>query len=141
MYGRVTLYRAPTTVADAEEIADWLRERLDADVAVRERFLDAHRTDDGPDTDELAEQFADARVLSPSERETGNTMLGVRRYEERALDHPERAGGVLYDGLSLQRALNAAIPASERALDHLHVALLDRAIGTWGHRKSEIFEM
>jgi hypothetical protein len=133
MDGTITLYRAPTTVADAEEIADWLRERLDADVTVRERFLDAHCTDgDTPDTEELAERFAEARVLSPHERETGNTMLGIRRYEERALDHPERAGGVLYDGLGVQRALNAAIPESERPLDHLHVALLDRAIGTWG---------
>ncbi|WP_135851928.1 DUF7001 family protein [Halorussus salinus] len=134
MAGKITLYRAPTTVADAEEIADWLRERLAADVAVRERFLDAHRSDDGgaPSTEELAEQFAEARVSSPYERETGNTMLGIRRYEERTLDHPERAGGVLYDGVGVQRALNAAIPESERPLDHLHVALLDRAIGTWG---------
>ncbi|UPV72961.1 hypothetical protein M0R89_10415 [Halorussus limi] len=122
----VTLYRTPTTAADADEIADWLRDRIDESVAVRDRFLDEHRTD------ELPERFAEARVLSPFERETGNAMLGVVRYEERALDHPERAGGVLYDGAALQRALNPAIPDGERALDHLHVALLDRAVGTWG---------
>lgn len=31
-------------------------------------------------------------MLSPYERETGNTMVGIVRYEERALDSPERAG-------------------------------------------------
>jgi hypothetical protein len=126
MTKRVTLYRVPTTEADADEIADWLDDRIDADVLVEDRFLDVHRTDD------LPEQFAEARVLSPYERETGNTMLGIVRYEERALHHPEREGGVLYDGQSVQRALNASLPADERNLDHLHVALLDRAIGTWG---------
>jgi hypothetical protein len=128
---QVTLYRAPTTVADAEEIAEWLRERVESEVTVRDRFLDVHR-DDETDTEGLAERFADARVLSPYERDTGNAILGVVRYEERALDHPERAGGVLYDGVALQRALNAAIPDEERSLDRLHVPLLDRAVGTWG---------
>ncbi|WP_137283704.1 DUF7001 family protein [Halorussus salinisoli] len=126
----VSLYRAPTTEADADEIADWLRERLDRaggrEVEVRDRFLDAHRTE------ELPEQFADSRVLSPYERETGNTMLGIVRYEERVLENPERAGGVLYDGVAVQRALNEAIPEPERSLDRLHVVLLDRAVGTWG---------
>ncbi|NHN57735.1 MULTISPECIES: DUF6775 family putative metallopeptidase [Halorussus] len=134
MVETVTLYRAPTTVADADEIGDWLRERLawgegnDAgiDVEVRDRFLDVHRNE------KLPEQFAEARVLSPHERETGNSMLGIVRYEERALEHPDRAGGVLYDGVAVQRALNAAVPGGERSLDHLHVALLDRAVGTWG---------
>ena len=132
MVETVTLYRAPTTVADAEEIADWLRDRLpggddgDPRVRVRDRFLDVHRNE------ELPERFAEARVLSPHERETGNSMLGIVRYEERALDHPERAGGVLYDGVAVQRTLNAAVPERERRLDHLHVALLDRAVGTWG---------
>ena len=126
MVDRVTLYRAPTTVADVDAIADWLRERIDASVSVRDRFLEVHRTDD------LAERFAQARVLSPYDRETGNTMLGTIRYEERALEHPEREGGVLYDGLAVRRALNAAIPDDELGLEHAHVAVLDRAIGTWG---------
>jgi hypothetical protein len=125
---RVSVYRVPTTVADVDAIADWLRERLDdaVSVEVRERFLDVHRSDD------LAEAFAAARVVDPYERETGNTMLGIVRYEERALEQPEREGGVLYDGLALQRALNRALPDGERELSHAHVALLDRAIGTWG---------
>ncbi|WP_276300242.1 DUF7001 family protein [Halorussus lipolyticus] len=123
---KVTLYRAPTTEANADDIADWLRDRITGEVAVSDRFLDVHRND------ALPEQFADSRVLSPYERETGNTMLGIVRYEERALDSPEREGGVLYDGVAVQRALNAAIPEAERTLDHLHVVLLDRAIGTWG---------
>ena len=123
---RVFLYRAPTTVADAEDIADWLGERVDAEIGVRERFLDRARDDD------LPRDFAEARVLSPYERETGNAMLGIVRYEERALEHPERAGGVIYDGLALQRALNARLPGDERSLDTLHVALLDRVLGTWG---------
>jgi hypothetical protein len=59
-------------------------------------------------------------------------MLGIVRYEDRALEHPERAGGVLYDGPAVQRASNARLPHDERQLDHLHVALLDRALGTWG---------
>jgi len=133
----VSLYRSPTTETDADEIADWLRDRIgesdgkgDVEVIVRDRFLDVHR-DDG-ETSELPERFAEARVLSPYERETGNTMLGIVRYEERVLDHPEREGGVLYDGVTIQRALNAAIPEDERTLDHLHVPLLDRAVGTWG---------
>ncbi|WP_207588467.1 DUF7001 family protein [Halomontanus rarus] len=126
MIERVILYRAPTTVADVDEIADWLRDRLEATVTVRDRFLDVHRTD------ELAERFAEARVLSPHDPETGNTMLGTIRYEERALENPERGGGVLYDGGQIQRALNVALPEDERGLETLHVAVLDRAVGTWG---------
>lgn len=126
MVERVTLYRAPTTAADADAIATWLRERVDADVTVRDRFLDHHADDD------LAEAFARARVLDPYERETGNEMLGIVRYEERAIDHPERAGGVIYDGQQVQHALGARLPTDERSLDHLHVPLLDRVLGTWG---------
>jgi hypothetical protein len=126
MVDRVTLYRAPTTEADADVIADWLRERIDAGVTVRDRFL-AEYTDD-----DLPESFAETRVLSPYERETGNTMLGIVRYEERALEHPERAGGVIYDGLAVQERLRERLPDDERRLDHLHVPLLDRVLGTWG---------
>ncbi len=123
---RVSLYGAPTTVADAPALADWLAGHVDAAVAVRGRLLDRVRDADLPG------DFAAARVRSPHERETGTPMLGVVRYEERALDRPERAGGVIYDGLALQRALNARLPADERRLESLHVALLDRVIGTWG---------
>ncbi len=126
MVERVVCYRAPSTVADVDAVAEWLDERVDAAVAVRDRFLEVHRTDD------LAERFAEARVPSPYERETGNTMLGTIRYEERALEDPEREGGVLYDGVAVQRALNAALPPAERGLETLHVPVLDRAIGTWG---------
>ncbi|ACV46175.1 MULTISPECIES: DUF7001 family protein [Halomicrobium] len=126
MVERVTLYRAPTTVADVDAIADWLAARIEAGVEVRDRFLDLYADD------ELADAFAAARVLSPYERETGNTMLGIVRYEQRALDHPERAGGVIYDGLQVQRSLGERLPADERGLDHLHVPVLDRVLGTWG---------
>jgi hypothetical protein len=126
MVGTVTLYRAPTTEADADAIAGWLRDRVDAKVGVRDRFLPLYADD------ELPEAFAAARVLDPYDRETGNTMLGIVRYEERALDHPERAGGVIYDGLAVQDALRRRLPADERGLDHLHVPLLDRVLGTWG---------
>ena len=126
MVDEVTLYRAPTTVADVDAIGDWLAERVDATVTVRERFLSEY----GDET--LAEAFAEARVLDPYDPETGNTMLGIVRYEERALEHPERAGGVIYDGLAVQQALHDRLPAAERGLDHLHVPLLDRVIGTWG---------
>jgi hypothetical protein len=124
MVERVTLYRAPTTVADVEAVADWLDDRLAASVGVRDRFL--------ADADGLAEPFAAARVRSPTDRETGNTMLGVVRYEERAIEHPERAGGVLYDGLAVQRALNGHLDHGERGLEHAHLVFLDRALATWG---------
>jgi hypothetical protein len=123
---RVTLYRAPTTVVDAEAIASWLDDRVDATVRVRDRFLNRHGDES------LAREFARARVRSPYDRDTGNEMLGIVRYEERALDDPTRAGGVLYDGLAVQRACNERLPAGERDLAHLHVPLLDRAVATWG---------
>ncbi|ARS88899.1 DUF7001 family protein [Natrarchaeobaculum aegyptiacum] len=123
---RVVCYRAPSTVVDVDAVADWLEPRIDPAIEVQDRFLEVHRTDD------LPERFAEARVLSPYDRRTGNTMLGTVRYEERALEHPEREGGVLYDGIQVQRALNAALPAEERGLETLHVVVLDRAIGTWG---------
>ncbi|ELY43349.1 DUF7001 family protein [Natronorubrum sulfidifaciens] len=126
MVDSVVLYRAPTNVVDVDELGAWLEARIDASVTVRDRFLESHRTDD------LAERFAEARVTSPYERETGNTMLGTIRYEERALEQPEREGGVLYDGMQIQRALNSALPATERGLETLHVPILDRALGTWG---------
>jgi len=126
MVDRVTLYRAPTTEADADAVAEWLRERVDADVSVRDRFCSLFADED------LAEEFAEARVLSAYDRETGNTMLGIVRYEERAIDTPERGGGVIYDGLAVQESLGRCIPEDERGLDHLHVPLLDRVVGTWG---------
>ncbi len=127
MVERVSLYRPPdSSGADADEIAEWLRGRIDATVEVRERFLARWRTDS------LPEQFAETRVLDPYDRDTGNTMLGIVRYEERALADPAREGGVLYDGVAVQRALNAALPDDEAPLDHVHVVLLDRALGTWG---------
>ncbi|MFB6192100.1 MAG: DUF6775 family putative metallopeptidase [Haloarculaceae archaeon] len=128
MVERVTLYRAPTTEADADAIADWLRGRVGDGVAVdvRDRFLSLYADET------LAEDFARARVLSPYDRETGNEMLGIVRYEERALENPERAGGVIYDGLAVQSALGERLPDGESGLDHLHVPLLDRVVGTWG---------
>jgi hypothetical protein len=126
MVEQVTLYRAPTTNADADAVADWLDDRVEASVDVRDRFLSLYADDD------LPTGIAETRVLSPHDPETGNTMTGIVRYEERALDHPERAGGVVYDGLGLQRRLGSRLPDDERGLDHLHVALLDRVIGTWG---------
>jgi hypothetical protein len=137
MVEQVTLYRAPTTRADADAIADWLRQRIDATVAVRDRFLSLYGDSDsgsgapgagGP----LPEGFADARVLDPYEPETGNRMLGIVRYEDRALEDPERAGGVIYDGQQVQELLGPRVPPDERSLDHLHVVLLDRVLGTWG---------
>jgi len=132
MVEQVTLYRAPTTVADADAIADWLDARVDADVTVRERFLSRYGLADGDPKTDLAEAFARARVLSPYEPETGNTMVGIVRYEERAIANPDRAGGVIYDGLQVQAILGDLLPDSERGLDHLHVPLLDRVVGTWG---------
>ena len=126
MVEEVTIYSAPTTEADAAEIAAWVDERTDAEVGIRERFTSLHVDDN------LAEEFARARVLSPYERETGNTMTGIVRYEKRALENPARAGGVIYDGLAVQRILGERIPADERGLDHLHVVLTSRVLGTWG---------
>jgi len=126
MVETVTLYRAPTAVADADALAGWLRERVDAEVRVRDRLLG--RAGDG---EVLAEELAAARVTDPYDPATGNTMLGIVRYEERALANPDRAGGVVYDGQAVQRALNARLP-DEQGLDHLHVPLLDRVVGTWG---------
>jgi len=126
MVERVTLYRAPTTAADVDVIAGWLRERIDASVDVRDRFLGGHSDD------AMAQDFARARVLSPYDRGTGNTMLGIVRYEERALETPERAGGVVYDGLAVQDALRGRLPADERDLSHVHAIVLDRVLGTWG---------
>ncbi|MFB6184005.1 MAG: DUF6775 family putative metallopeptidase [Haloarculaceae archaeon] len=126
MVETIALYRAPTTVADVEEIATWLDARVEATVEVRDRFLSRYADGD------LATAFATARVRSPYERDTGNTMLGVVRYEERALANPDRAGGVIYDGLAVQRILGERLPDDERDLDHLHVPLVDRVVGTWG---------
>ena len=123
----ITLYRAPTTVCDVEEIASWLRERLTADIIVEGRFLD-----EVSDPEALATTFADARVLRPFDRQTGSQMHGIIRYEERVLADPARGGGVMYDGHQVQRALNQALSPEERSLSHLHVVFLDRVIGTWG---------
>jgi hypothetical protein len=124
----VRLYRAPTTVAETDELAEWLDGRVEASVEMDERFLGD--IEDG-DENEISEDFAGARVLSPYERETGNTMTGIVRYEERALENPERAGGVIYDGFAVQRAL---YPHAEDSSDEktLSVVLLDRVLGTWG---------
>ena len=124
----VRLYRAPTTVAETDELAEWLDGRVEASVEIDERFLED--IDDGNE-DEIAKDFAGARVISPYERETGNKMTGIVRYEERALENPERAGGVIYDGFAVQRALYPhAVDSSDD--DTLSVVILDRVLGTWG---------
>lgn len=128
MVERVILYEAPTTVVDTEVLANWLDERLDATVTCEDRFLERCIDDDA-----LAVGFAESRVRSPNDRTTGNTMLGVVRYESRVLADPARAGGVLYDGIAIQHLLRRRLSSAERGLDQLHVILLDRAIGTWGH--------
>lgn len=119
----ISLYRAPTTVADTDAIAEWLEERVER-VSVKDRLQDCNR-------EGLPRAFARARVLSPYERETGNEMMGIVRYEERALSHPERAGGVIYDGRLVQDALRERLPMAASA-EELHVVLLDRVLGTWG---------
>ncbi len=127
MVETVTLYRAPTAAADAEELADWLADRVPATVTVRDRLL----ADAGED---VARAFAEARVLSPYDPATGNTMTGILRYEERALADPDRAGGVIYDGQAVQDALRAHLADRDAGgdLEHLQVVLLDRVVGTWG---------
>ncbi len=126
MVEQVFLYRAPSTVADADEVASWLEPRIEGSVAVRDRFLETYSSDT------IVDAFAQARVRGPHERRTGNTMLGTLRYEERVLEHPERAGGIVYDGRQIQRALNDALDPAERTLETLHIVLLDRVLGTWG---------
>jgi len=127
---RLTLYRAPSTAADVDALAAWLETRVGSgigtDIDVRERLVDRTGGDD------LAREFARARVLSPYERDTGSEMTGIVRYEQRALATPERAGGVIYDGLAVQRALGAQIPGKERRPGHCHVILTGRVLGTWG---------
>lgn len=120
----VTLYRAPHTACDVDAIADWLAPRIDAGVHVDNPFLKTFRDED------LAAAFADARIHGPFDRETGSSMHGILAYERRTLAHPERSGGVLYDGLAIQRALNRSLP--EGSLDHLHVPVLGRHLATWG---------
>jgi len=126
---KVAIYRAPTTVADADELVDWLDDRVEASVEARDRFLSGL---DREDADDLAEEFANHRVLSPYDLETGNTMLGIVRYEERALEDPSRAGGVIYDGYGVQRSLHPYSSGSEDDDDVLDIVLLDRVLGTWG---------
>ena len=123
---RTILYRTPQSICDVEAIADWLQDRLDTPVTVRDRFLGTHADSD------LAEALSESRVLSPFDRETGSRMYGVIQYEERLLTEPERGGGVLYDGQAVQRALNRRLPADEQGLDTLHVIILDRHLATWG---------
>lgn len=122
----VRLYREPTSSCDVDEIGSWLEERLDQSIEIRERFFDLFRDDD------LATDFARARVHSPFDRDTGSTMYGIIQYEERLLDHPERGGGVLYDGMAIQRTCNRLLPAEERAIGTPHIIALDRHLATWG---------
>ncbi|MFP4590488.1 MAG: DUF7001 family protein [Halobacteriales archaeon] len=126
MVDRVAVYRAPTTVADVEAIADWLTAILDRPVEVRGRFLAAHADE------ATAEAFAAARVHSPHRRETGTSMLGAVRYERRVLEDPARGGGVLYDGHALQEVVRRRLDADERGLEVAHVVVLDRPVATWG---------
>ncbi|MFB6283349.1 MAG: DUF6775 family putative metallopeptidase [Halobacteria archaeon] len=123
---QIYLYRPHTDVVDTAEIASWLEDVLDVDVEVKSRFLDVYGGD------EVAEGFAESRVHSPYKKKTGSKMLGVIRYEERVLENPEKEGGVLYDGLQVQRSLYPQIPEDERGSDFLHLVLLDRALATWG---------
>ncbi len=75
MVEHVFLYRSPTAVGDVDAVAEWLEPRIDAPVIVRDRFLA------GDHGEELPEKFVRARVRSPTDPETGNTMLGTVRYE------------------------------------------------------------
>lgn len=126
MVEKVLLYDAPTTTVDTPALGEWVEKQTGTPVEIRDRLLE--QLNDG----DLSRAFAEARVISPYQQTTGNTMLGIIRYEERALENPEKAGGVLYDGRTIQNACNARIPRSESGFDQLHIGLLDRALGTWG---------
>lgn len=126
MVETVEVYKAPTTHIDHTELGEWVQGVTGVDVEIQPRVFD------DIDTNGMAQEFAEARVVSPYQRETGNTMLGIIRYEERALENPEKAGGVLYDGRLIQQALNDRLPTEQTEFETLHLVLLDRAIGTWG---------
>lgn len=126
MVDRVSLYRAPTTVVETDEVARWLEATAGVPVAVRDRLLA------DVDGEAMATAMAKARVLSPHRRETGNEMRGIVRYERRVLADPDRGGGVLYDGEAVQDAVRTLIPPEERRLEKAHVVLLDRRLATWG---------
>ncbi len=126
MVETVVLYEAPTSPVDMEVLGAWLPRATGVEVETRDRVFELI------DTEGIAQEFAEARVVSPYQRDTGNTMLGVVRYEERALKNPEKAGGVLYDGRAIQQALNARLTTRRTAFETLHIVLLDRVIGTWG---------
>ncbi len=123
---RIYLYSAPATVVDEKEIQEWLESRTAVDVYLRDRFLSRYRDND------LAEELAGTRVVSPYSRDVGGEMLGMIRYEERALERADRVGGVIYDGLRLQRLMNKRIPVGELSGNDLHISLHGRVIGTWG---------
>ena len=64
MPDHLSLYRAPTTEADADALAAWLRERVDCEVTVRERLLDRFRDEDLADAlleDHLTSGVVDGR--------------------------------------------------------------------------------
>ena len=60
MVEQVTLYRVPTTAADADAIGEWLAARVDAEVTVRDRFLSLFADDD-----QIGRASCRERVSSP----------------------------------------------------------------------------
>ena len=119
MLDRVSLYRSGSDAVDANEVANWLRDRLAADVTVRDPFpLDSAAV-------------ADRQVADPDRPRTG----------PRTSDDVE---GRLYDGRAVRRACNAALDVAggDSSRSHRRVALLDLPLATWGddrwHRRVSV---
>lgn len=119
-----SIYIYKSEEVDSEEIYYWIKNRVGEKVKLKGEFLKKYKDES------LPKDFAEARVFSPYDKKTGSNLEGIIRYEKRVLENPEMEGGVLYDGIKIQRKLNSRVP--KERLSSLHIILFKRAIATWG---------
>lgn len=115
---------------DIDEIGRYLNQKIpDLSVKIKGRLLLSSKVP----KQETARELAKCRIKDPySEKLNQNPLLGEVRYEEKLLDKPEKAGGVLYHGPRLAQVMLNFLPQADLRLENLHLIFTKRLVATWG---------
>lgn len=123
---RILLYEDPRVPLSAGEVADHLRGLLPrSEITVRQEFFAFH-----PVSPVTAGAIAALRVKRPDRPPEGTPLPPEVAYEERVLKGEARPLGLLYDGFRFTEVCRELIPREEASLDHLHLILTPRLLGT-----------
>lgn len=83
--------------------------------------------------EEIAKEFAQARVRDPAKRlEVREPLQGEWEYERRRIqEHRWKIFGILYDGVLYQRIVSEVMPSEELIFNICNILFTNQLFGTW----------